>query len=232
MFGVSGEFVTSGRTTGVRVARVVGVCLLVLSTIGYSAWVLEFVLPGGPPPLRSYVSEASAIGQPHRDLFRLLDIVAGAAYLLAVPFLLRLVPAHATPRLTVVAVGLMGAILLLRAAFTLDCAESLSELCRARADSGQVSAAHNVRVALSVLSTVLYLIGIASAERWWPWGFWRNSARVALVLVISTSIVIVLLASLGPGMLVGLPMRIQLVTMAMILFVGAGYLVRSARSPA
>ncbi|MBE1494064.1 hypothetical protein H4696_001164 [Amycolatopsis lexingtonensis] len=49
----------------------------------YSLWLLEFFLPTGLDPVRSFVSEHYPVFQPYQQLFRTADLVAGATYVSA-----------------------------------------------------------------------------------------------------------------------------------------------------
>ncbi|WP_369211997.1 DUF998 domain-containing protein, partial [Streptomyces flavofungini] len=51
--------------------------LLLLGALLYSTWTVEAVLPTGLPPLRSYVSELAAEGEPYGAFFRTTDLLAG-----------------------------------------------------------------------------------------------------------------------------------------------------------
>ncbi|SFQ74145.1 Protein of unknown function [Amycolatopsis arida] len=214
---------------GVRAARAVAVTLLLVGGLGYSAWLLEAVLPLGLSPVHSYTTEASALDQPYSRLFRVADVGSGAAFVLAVPFLLRLVPAQFWPRMSVTAIGLFGMNLLVAAAYPLDCARSASEQCRQRIATDEVPTAHWVHVATWTFTVLLYLASCACAERWWPEGFWRRAARTAFVLVLASALGMVALELLAGGRYVGLLERFQLLTMVALLVVGTAYLLDSAR---
>lgn len=215
-----------------RVVRTLGVGLLGLAALGYCGWVLEFFLPTGVPPWQSYVAELSADGRPYQDLFRVINFVTGALALASTPFLARLVPAQLMPRLTVIAVAVFGIVMLLRGGLTLDCAPSVGEICRQRQAGGTVSSAHTATWVLSVATSVLFLLGVASAERWFPRGMWRNGLRVAFLLAAALGTTIIVLDAFGPGHLVGVAVRAQLVVQAATLFTGATYLAYAARWPA
>ena len=231
---VSGQNVTPPRSragAGLRVPRVIGVCLLVLAAIGYSGWVLEFFLSTGLPAGQAYIAELSADGRPYHQLFRAIDFVTGALALAATPLLARLVPAQVMPRLTVVVIALFGVIMLLRGALTLDCAPSVSEVCASGQAGGALSSEHKARWALAVANSVIFLLGAASAERWFSRGFWRNGLRLAVGLAVVTGAAILALGALGPGAYVGLVVRVQTGIHAAALFFGAMYLVYTARRP-
>lgn len=231
---VSGQNVTSPRSragAGVRLPRILGECLLMLAAVGYCGWALEFVLPTGLPPWQSYIAELSADGRPYSQLFRAIDFTTGALALAATPFLARLVPAQLMPRLTVLMIALFGVVMLLRGALTLDCAPSAGELCAGRQAAHALSSEHQARWALLVANSVVFLLGAATAERWFSRGFWRNGLRLALALVVVTGVALLVLGALGPGHYAGLVVRVQTFIQAAALFFGALYLVSTARRP-
>ena len=49
----------------------------VAAAVAYSSWVLEWFLPGGVDPLRSYASQLAAVAEPHGTLFARADTVSG-----------------------------------------------------------------------------------------------------------------------------------------------------------
>lgn len=49
----------------------------VAAAVAYSSWVLEWLLPGGVDPLRSYASELAAVAEPHGTLFARADTASG-----------------------------------------------------------------------------------------------------------------------------------------------------------
>lgn len=49
----------------------------VAAAVVYSSWVLEWFLPGGVDPLRSYASELAAVAEPHGTLFARADTASG-----------------------------------------------------------------------------------------------------------------------------------------------------------
>lgn len=55
------------------------ITLLVVGGLGYADWVLQLVLPVDADLRTSFISELSALGQPHHRVFRIADVVAGVA---------------------------------------------------------------------------------------------------------------------------------------------------------
>lgn len=58
-------------------ARVAVFAVAVAAAVVYSSWVLEWFLPGGVDPLRSYASELAAVAEPHGTLFARADTASG-----------------------------------------------------------------------------------------------------------------------------------------------------------
>ncbi|GAA4034881.1 hypothetical protein GCM10022247_70280 [Allokutzneria multivorans] len=125
--------------------------LLLLGTLVYSAWLLEFVLPNDLSLLHSYVSEHMAGGQPYRFLFRTTDVIAGTLFV-AAAFSLR----H---KLLRVGLAVFGGVTVLDALVPLDCAPSIDRACRQREIDNTVSLSHEIHQA----SSVLVFFGIVTA---------------------------------------------------------------------
>ncbi|MBN6036816.1 DUF998 domain-containing protein [Amycolatopsis sp. 195334CR] len=197
---------------GFRLVRLVAMALLALAVAAYSAWVLELVVPTGLSVLRSPVDEFAARDQPYGELFRTAEVIAGAAFIAAVPPLNRLAPTHWVSRLSVVAVGVFGVALIVHAALPLDCASSVNELCVG------TTPAHHAHVVLTEVLTGIYLVGAASLIVWWP-PRWRAVAIVVFVLVAGSEVGVHLVEPVA-----GLATRVQALAMAALLLVGAAYL--------
>ncbi|AXB47227.1 DUF998 domain-containing protein [Amycolatopsis albispora] len=198
--------------SGFRLVRLVAMTLLVLAVAAYSAWLLELVVPTGLSVMRSPVDEFGARDRPHGELFRTAEVIAGAAFVAAVPPLNRLAPTHWVSRLSVATVGAFGVVLIAHALLPLDCASSVNQLCQA--DSPQ-HLAHRV---LTEVLTGIYLVGAASLVGWWP-PRWRAVAGVVLVVVAAGEVGAHLLEPVA-----GLATRVQAIAMAVLLLAGAAYL--------
>lgn len=195
--------------------------LLSAGVLGQLAWILEFFLDTGLSPLHAATVDLAASDQPYTSLFRTAEIVAGVAFVLAVPPLLRLVPVHRPARSTIVAVGLLGLLCIAKGTFPLDCAMSASEACRQRAE---FSASHGINLAVSVLFGLLYVVGPVTVLLWWHGG-WRVVPVLSLVVNVPALGGLVLAGWLGPGHFAGLAARAQLVAGTALLACGVGYLV-------
>ncbi|WP_180965697.1 DUF998 domain-containing protein [Corynebacterium xerosis] len=58
-------------------ARVAVFAVAVAAAVAYSSWGLEWFLPGGVDPLRSYPSQLAVVAEPHGTLFARADTVSG-----------------------------------------------------------------------------------------------------------------------------------------------------------
>ncbi|WP_063740171.1 hypothetical protein [Amycolatopsis jejuensis] len=177
-----------------RAARLTAIVLIGLGVVGYSAWLLEFFIP----------TEVSPLDQPASDLlhaqpvFRIVTSLAGLAFLLAGPPLMRLAPVHWTGRLTAVAVSTFGIVLIVHAGVP-------------------------ETVVTPVLLNVIFVIGAGSLVLWWPPG-WRAWAVGGLVTVL-VAWVLVLVSSMV-GHLDGLFSRVQLAVHALEFALGGAYVVQ------
>ncbi|MGZ3145188.1 DUF998 domain-containing protein [Lentzea chajnantorensis] len=188
---------------------------LVAAAVLYSCWLLELVLPTGLSSVDSYVSELLADDQPYRWLFRVTDSLAACCLLLAARGM--------RGRLVVAAVLVFAGATLADTALALDCAPSVDMVCRARESSGSVSLGHQLHQVTSVLtflSALVAAVGFARSTRWW-------SAWVVAVLLAVTGVLSAVLVN-HPG--AGLVQRVQLLTVATGLLLGARASARWART--
>jgi hypothetical protein len=182
-------------------ARLLAATLIGLGIVAYSAWLLEFVLPTGLSPLHVPVQELMRAGHPHRDFFRIAEVVSGAAFLLAGPPLMRLVPVHWPARLTVATLSAFGVLLLFDAGYP--------------GNAG-----------IELLANLSFVVGTGSLVLWWPPG-WRSIALYALATALLTWLCLFMLSRLGPAHFAGLVSRLQALSRAAILAIGAAYLFRA-----
>ncbi|GAA4549570.1 hypothetical protein GCM10023192_71980 [Amycolatopsis samaneae] len=164
--------------------------------MAYCSWPLEFLVTTGVSPLHDPVGDLLT-GHP---LFRGAQVVAGSAFLLAGPPLVRLAPVHWTGRLTAGSVSLFGALVFAYALYPGS-------------------------VAISLLTNITFVVGSCSLVLWWPPG-WRESAIIGLVLVVLTWLAVLVAGSLGPEHFAGLATRAQHVVRAAQLVLGALYVLR------
>src|SRR5699024_2194847 len=83
---------------------------------------------------------------------------------------------------------------------------------------------------ITIAVPVVFVLGTASAERWFARGFWRNGLRCGLALVILAGAGLVVSATGGSGDYLGLVARIQAFLQAATLFFGAVYILDVARA--
>lgn len=183
----------------VRAARLLAVILVGLGVLAYSAWLLEFFLPTGVSALHDPVRELTDSGTPYRDVFRAATAVAGLAFVLAGPPLVRMAPVHWTARMSAGSVSLFGVLVM-------------------------VDAAYPMSPGLDLLMNLAFVVGAGSLVLWWPEG-WRTVAIAGLTLMLATWLAMLVL-SLGPGHFLGIVSRVQALGRAILLAIGASYLYR------
>lgn len=213
------------RPATLAAVRGLTVTLLAVGTAAHLGWVLEYFLDTGLSPLHSFPGELSADGQPHREVFRMAEWVAGAAFLLAVPPMLRVAPVHWQGRLTVAVVCLFGLLLLLHATFPPDCAPSVSQVCRNREN---VSTSHRIHHVTSVLLAAQYVMGPLVLVLWWRGG-WQVVPVLVLAVELLAWVALVVLSLLGSWSFVGLAARAQLAALTVLLCAGIAYLLTIGR---
>lgn len=215
---------TLNRIHTLAAVRVAGVGLVGIGTAAQVGWMAEFFLDTGLSPLHAAPNDLSARGQPYGELFRTLELTAGIAFLLACPPLARLAPVQWRARTTIVAVGAFGALLILRAAFPLDCASSIESMCRQSAHS----VSHNLNFVISVLLSVVYVLGPVTLLLWWE-GRWRIVPSIIVAVESAAWVALVALSVAASGQFVGLVMRMQLLGGAAVLVCGGTYLLTTGR---
>ena len=174
--------------------------LVGLGVLAYSAWLLEFFLPTGVSALHDPIRELTAEGTPYRDVFRAAAAVAGLAFVLAGPPLVRMAPVHWTARMSSGAVSLFGALVM-------------------------VDAAYPMSPGVELLMNLAFVVGAGSLVLWWPEG-WRTVAIAGLTAVLATWLAMLVLMLLGPGHFLGIVSRVQALARAILLAIGAAYLYR------
>lgn len=170
--------------------------LIGVGLVAYTGWVLEFLMPTGISPAQDPVEDLLLTGP---ALFRIVLMVAGLAFFLAGPPLLRLAPVHWSARSGAVCVSIFGVILLVRAAYPGS-------------------------AALGLLINLVFLTGAATLVLWWPRG-WRTLAVLGLAAVVLSWLAVLVSAYLGPGHLEGVFTRLQLVIRVVVLGAGVTYVV-------
>ena len=181
--------------------------LLILAGVGYSAWLLEFMLPTGLSAWVSDVSDHFVVGQPYRQLFRTTDMIAGALLMLAAAAWWRTDPRRPAARAGLIAVALLGAATVVDALFTPDCVATVAAGCRRRELAVQVSAHHLVHLGSSAVAAVSTLAAAAALARIAPVGWWRWWARALLATVVAGQVLSIALYPGGGG---GGAQRVQL----------------------
>ncbi|MFD5868884.1 DUF998 domain-containing protein [Corynebacterium sp. NPDC060344] len=179
----------------------------------YSGWVLEWFLPNGVDPLRSYASELAARTEPHGDLFARLDTVSGT--LLAV---IGLVIAAVWRRLLVPAgLVLWGGATVADSIFRMPTVTTVGPGASAALSEADKSAVLAHSICSSTAAAGMALVGV---------GLWvlgrRVLAAVFLVLLAAVAVTSGLHEIGGPNLWLGLWQRLSLAVAAVAVVVAAG----------
>jgi hypothetical protein len=204
-----------------------------LTAIGYSSFVFSAWVRSPLPFSRSYASELEAVGQPHRDLFRLCDVLSGAGLVVVAVLVVALVPRRPSGLIGCVLVAVTGVASIMDAANSMSCVPSLDPVCRAQQDtpSGlvqQAFAPHTVSSLVGYLAAggAMLLVGTAVTQSR-PW-----LARCSIVCAIATGLSglgdVWLILTDGP---VGLTERLRIVVFALWLLVVGVELLRARPVP-
>jgi len=116
--------------------------LLLVAGGAYGLWLLEFFLPTGVDPVRSFVSEHYPVFQPYQQFFRAADVVAGAAYVPATWLLRRVLPPTRSAAALRWSLVVFGAGTVIDAVFVPDCVSTVDPACARLEFTGQVSWQH------------------------------------------------------------------------------------------
>ena len=159
-----------------------------------AGWVVAGALEPGYSPVRSYVSELGRRGAAHPWIFDLSVVVWGAGFIAlgsALALTLRTRRwARVAPALFVVA----GVCAILDAPLRLDCAATISHICRVRETAGSLSWREYGHVWASFgIELSLLLTPFALARSLWP----GSLARLVLGGALVVAIALLLLAGLG-----------------------------------
>ena len=200
-----------------------------------AGWILAGALEPGYSPVRMYVSELGRRGAAHPWIFDVSVALWGLGFIglgIALLPVLRTRPwRHVAPSLFVLA----GVCALLDGPLRLDCASTISHLCRARETAGTLSWREYGHVWASfVIEASLLLTPFALARSLWP----GRLARLVLAGAVVVALLLVLLAVLGGwvgahnrhGDSAGLWQRVWLLVVHGWVFVCAAALIFEARA--
>lgn len=148
-----------------RGRRFTAAALLVAAATAYSAWILEFALPTGLSPVRSFVSEHYPIFQPYQAFFRGTDVVSGSVYVAAAGCLLRLTRRGLPGTALCGGIAAFGLATIADALFVPDCIATIDSACERRELSGQVSWHHLLHLGSSALAQVVIVVVVVALER-------------------------------------------------------------------
>jgi hypothetical protein len=156
-----------------------------------AAWIIAGALEPGYSPVRSYVSELGRRGAAHPWIFDVSVVVWGAGF---IALGVALAPTLRTRRWAWVAPALFvlaGVCAMLDAPLRLDCATTISHLCRAREKAGLLSWREYGHIWASFgIELSLLLTPFALARSLWP-------SRLARLLVLGGAVVVIALALLA-----------------------------------
>jgi Protein of unknown function (DUF998) len=169
--------------------------LAILAQVLFVAgWIIAGALEPGYSPVRSYVSELGRRGAAHPWIFDVSVVAWGAGF---IALAIALAPALRGQRWAWVAPALFvlaGVCAILDAPLRLDCAATISHVCRARQTAGLLSWREYGHVWASFgIELSLLLTPFALARSLWPGRLARLVSLGAVVVVIA----LVLLAGLG-----------------------------------
>ncbi|HEY7934961.1 MAG TPA: DUF998 domain-containing protein [Solirubrobacteraceae bacterium] len=175
----------------VRALSLFAICAQVLFIAG---WIIAGALEHGYSPVRMYVSELGRRGAAHPWIFDVSILVWGAGFValgLALAVVLRTRPwALVAPGLFVLA----GICAMLDAPFRLDCASTISHLCKAREIAGRLSWREYGHIWASFgIEAALLLTPFALARALWP----GRLARLVLFGALAVALLLAVLMLLG-----------------------------------
>jgi hypothetical protein len=188
--------------------------LLMVAGVAYSMWILEFVLPTGLSPVRSFVSEHYVISQPYHALLRSADVVAGVAYMAAASRLTRLLPHGLAGTAVAIGLGVFGLTTVTDAVFVPDCIATTDPVCERLELTGHVSWQHLLHLgssAASQIAIILVALGIEHLATVYGTAPERVVTRVLLAILVISGLGCLTFYEIG---WVGIPQRIQLLVIA------------------
>jgi Protein of unknown function (DUF998) len=205
--------------------------LLLIAGCAYSLWLLEFFLPTGLDPVRSFVSEHYPVFQPYQRLFRAADVVAGTAYVLAADLLRRVLPPARAAAALCWSLVVFGAGTVIDAVFVPDCVSTVDPVCERLEFTGQVSWPHLVHLGSSVVTEFAVVVVAFATVR--LAGRYGSRADRKLVRVLFTSWVVAGFACVAayPFGWPGLPQRIQLLVVSAATAAGAARCLHGHHTP-
>ena len=205
--------------------------LALVAAVAYSTFFLEHWLSPDQDSINGYVSELSAVDQPHHAVYSGGDFVTGALAISVATIALITLRRRVWSVVGWSALILFGLCAVGDAVFPLDCAPSLETGCALRERAGQVSFSHSfhaVTSSLVITFGVTALLALSLAARrygWWPalarWGWLLALAET--VAALSTLVTMVM------GRWLGIVQRAQISILVLGLLTIAWALYRDRR---
>lgn len=180
----------------------------VAAAVAYSSWVLEWFLPGGVDPLRSYASELAAVAEPHGTLFARADTASGTL-LVALGALLWLWSRRG--RLIPAGLVLWGGATVADSFFRMPMVTTVGPGASAALTEAEKSA---VLVHSLCSSTAAVGMALVGAGLWWAG---RMLAGVFLALLAMVAVTSGLHEVGGPNLWLGLWQRLSLAVAAVVI---------------
>lgn len=195
--------------------------LLLVAGVAYSLWLLEFVLPTGLDPVRSFVSEHYPVFQPYQQLFRAADVVAGATYVIVALFLRRVLQPDRSAVVLCWSLAVFGSGTVTDAVFVPDCVSTVDPVCERLEFTGQVSWQHLLHLGSSVVTQLaVVVIAFAAGRLAARYGTRADRTLIRVLLTIWAVAGLTCVAGYPLGW-PGLPQRIQLLAMSAATAAGA-----------
>ena len=188
--------------------------LLIVAGVAYSMWILEFVLPTGLSPLRSFVSEHYVVSQPYHALLRSADVAAGVVYMVVASRLARVLRHDLAGVAVVIGLGVFGLTTVTDAVFVPDCIATTDPVCERLEFTGHVSWQHLLHLGSSVASQIAIIVvafGIEHLATLYGTAAERVVTRVLLAILVISGVGCLTFYEIG---WVGIPQRIQLLAIA------------------
>ncbi|NQE88659.1 DUF998 domain-containing protein [Nocardia terpenica] len=187
-----------------------------IAGVSYSSWVLEFVLPVGLNPIRSFLSELDAQGRPYGWVFSTADTVTGTLALVAAVGGLYAFSRRRLSTIAWVALGVFGAATIADAQWPLR--PCRPDPCPTK-DSGlfpQLHQIHALTSTVAVTAIFVAMIGFSvAAFRYRRWPILRHSGLWILILGSAVTAWMLVADNLPGNYALGIAQRIQVGSMTL-----------------
>ncbi|MFI6870854.1 DUF998 domain-containing protein [Nocardia sp. NPDC050406] len=197
-----------------RILRWAVAVLIVLAGIGYSSWVLEFVLPIDIDPTTSFLSQLAEHGAPFRWVFTTGDTVSGALLVIAAVGGLTVFARRRYSTIGWIALGCFGAATIADAQAPLKPEDPTS-----LSDKGLVPQLHQLHALTSSLAVFSIFIAMVAftvaAFRYRRWPILRHTGLWILVIGSAVTAWMLIADNLSGDYGLGIAQRIQVGAMSL-----------------